>query len=210
MKILAYHHLSEGEGALFVGPFNFEKQIEFILKRNSIISLEKLISEEKGTSITFDDGYEENYLIAYPILKKYNLTATIFLTTDYVEKRDYLTWKEIKEMANNGFSFGSHTISHPHLTEIPLKEAKREIVDSKEVIEDKIGRAVKFFCYPFGEFNDEIKELVNGAEYQGAVVTPKSGGIKETAFTLKRIGIYAHTSIFQLRIKLLGIIRWLR
>ena len=224
--VLMYHHISEqlvGQPLSNVSPRLFEKQIKFLLSRDfKVISLTQLVESLKGNSplpphsvvITFDDGYKNNFLHAYPILRKYDLPATIFLTTGFVngniEPGSYsmayrelfskcpnqakewlpLSWEEIREMSENGIDFGAHTVSHPRLTKIPLEKAREEIEESKREIEEKLGKEVKCFAYPYGDYNEEIIELVKTAGFACAVTTHPFPISKLTNFyALGRIGI---------------------
>jgi peptidoglycan/xylan/chitin deacetylase (PgdA/CDA1 family) len=168
--------------------------------------------------LTFDDGFKDNYLYALPILKKYNFKATIFLSTDFIgsaaryspkldswtmekEKAEdsfclFLSWNEIKDMARQGIDFGSHTCSHPYLTRIPSLEAEQEIKKSKKIIENNLGQKIKFFSYPFGEFNKKIEGMVKRAGFSGAC-TAYPGGINNilsNPYSLVRHGISGNVS----------------
>ncbi len=200
LKILAYHSIgSNSRDILSVKPESFEKQILFFLKRNwRCLTLKDLYNQyilpQKELSgktfiITLDDGYKDNYLYAFPILKKYHLRATIFLVVDFIGKADFLNWEEIFKMQNYGIEFGSHALFHRELTKVSLPEAEKEIFDSKRILEEKLKTETISFCYPMGDFNEEVTRLVERAGYKLAVVTPCKSGIKESNFTLKRIGI---------------------
>lgn len=215
--ILAYHRINpwHKKDALTVLPENFEKQLEYLLKNkwefDNLSSLHK--SKSRVFSITFDDGFADNLWFALPVLKKLNLSAVIFLTASYIgtekvfprynssEKDRFLSWIEVNNLIKEGIEIGSHSLSHPHLTQIPLKEAKKEIEDSKKFIEDKTGIKVKYFCYPYGDFNKDIMELVKNAGYELAVVTP-STRIKNTRYSMIRTGIYGHNNFLIYRIKI--------
>jgi len=219
--VLMYHHISDqlvGQMLSNVSPRLFEKQIKYLLSRNfKVISLTQLVESLKGNStlppksvvITFDDGYKNNYIYAYPILRKYNLPATIFLTTgflngsvkptsfsgtykkifsEYPQEGVPLSWEEIREMSENGIDFGAHTVSHPRLTKIPLKKAREEIEESKREIEEKLGKQVKCFAYPYGDYNEKIIELVKEAGFSCAAAGHPSPISKRTnTYKLGRI-----------------------
>jgi peptidoglycan/xylan/chitin deacetylase (PgdA/CDA1 family) len=219
--VLMYHHISEELGreeCFNVTPCLFEKQIGFLLTKNfKVISLTQLVEYLKENSplppksvvITFDDGYKNNYIYAYPILRKYNIPATIFLTTGFVngsvkatsfsgtyekifsecpQEGLPLSWEEIREMSENGIYFGAHTVSHPRLTKIPLEKAREEIELSKREIEEKLGKEVKCFAYPYGDYNEKIIELVKEAGFSCAAAGHPSPISKRTnTYKLGRI-----------------------
>lgn len=268
-RILYYHSVCDFQKDplrvpdLAISIDNFEKQMEFIKEEFNVLPLDVIVDRfKKGKAtyremaITFDDGYLDNYTHAYPILKKYGLPATIFITTGYIGSnrlfwwdklaltlkaardkkinwqtlpsslftdelkgllskaatqgtsltsltnylksigaksreevigyldknipnkdslspppRLFLSWEEINEMRDNGVSFGSHTNTHPVLTEIPAERAREEIIVSKQILEESIGRKVSAFAYPDGCLNDEVKKIVEDAGYGYALQT---------------------------------------
>jgi peptidoglycan/xylan/chitin deacetylase (PgdA/CDA1 family) len=209
--ILTYHSVGDISDKSYskysVSLKNFEEQIRYLISNNKIISLEKLVTDIKNevnlsdgsVAITFDDGFKNNYLFAYPILKKYNLPSTIFLATGYIESEkkwegfEMLTWKDVSTMSKNGVSLGAHTHTHPKLTDLPYPAAAKEIMDSKKIIESKVGEKVKFFSYPFGSkdcFDNKIKELLKINEFEGAVTTIYGKNFNGSdIFELKRIAV---------------------
>jgi peptidoglycan/xylan/chitin deacetylase (PgdA/CDA1 family) len=189
---------------------DFEKQMRYLSKVYNPISLERMAQHiQNGTSfpskaiaVTFDDGYQDNYENAYPILKKYNIPATVFLTTGFIgtgqipawdrgyytaEKTLMLSWQQVREMSDGGISFGSHTLTHPFLTRIPLKQARKEIHRSKDIIEQQTGRPVTTFSYPTGDFDSDIKGIVEEAGHSAAVSTiPGYNSAQDDLYALKR------------------------
>ncbi len=160
-------------------------------KHFNIISLNKMVTcirekqavPPKSVVITFDDGFKNFYYIAYPMLKEYGFTATVFLVPGYCGKNnqwdgqpkeipilDLLDWEEIREMANKGIDFGAHSMTHEVLTKLSLEEARREIVKSKSAIQEHLNQDVTIFSYPYGIANKETKAVVQ-AEFQGACGT---------------------------------------
>ena len=208
--ILAYHGVGDYQNpqwieygrdkydlkGLSVSPRSFEKQLACLRGRDVMI--------------TFDDGFENVFSVARPILQKYGWRATIFLITDKIGNKDFLSWEQILQMKKEGFSFGSHTCSHPNLTLLPPEEAKREIVDSKKIIEEKLDKRIEFFCYPYGKFNKEIEKIVKEAGFLGAVITPSGPGVKESPYSLKRVGINSNNSMSVFKFKVSGVFSWLR
>jgi peptidoglycan/xylan/chitin deacetylase (PgdA/CDA1 family) len=120
---------------------------------------------ERTCVVTFDDGYETVYRAAFPILQEFGYTATVFLITDYCGKRNswpghvspvgeqsLLSWTHIEEMARHHIEFGSHTVTHPDLACVTRHEAEREMRESKQAIQERLGRPVEVFAYPYGKY----------------------------------------------------------
>ena len=220
--ILSYHRVNPwyDRDAITVSPTKFSKQIFYLLSKNfQFLTTERYVQEfftqksNKKVVISFDDGYVDNLWFAFQILKDLKISPIIYLTVSYIgtnilfprykdtSKDRFLNWQEVLQMAKDGVEFGSHTLTHSYLTKIDRKQAEREIIESKKIIEDKIGKEIKFFCYPYGDFNSEIIEIVKKTGYKGAVVVRKKG-MKITKFTLPRVGIYAHNNNLIYRAKI--------
>lgn len=226
--ILMYHMISDSrsqrERRFACPPLLFEKHMDFlIMKGYNFIGLDMAVSYLKQNNgipagsvvITFDDGFEDNYTNAFPVLQKRGLPATIFLTAGmlgksnkWMEARGFpskkmLNWAHVRDMHASGIIFGAHTMTHPRLTEMSFAEAVKEIDESKRIIEDKLGSAVDYFAYPFGLFSNEIKEIVEDAGYCAACSTRSGFNEKGTdPYILKRVEIRGSDSLRQLSQKL--------
>jgi peptidoglycan/xylan/chitin deacetylase (PgdA/CDA1 family) len=211
VPILMYH--SVGPGAprgygLAVSPLTLERQMRFLKKNHYNVmrlkDLGDLIREKKKipsrtVAITFDDGLKNNYTYAFHILKKYNLPATIFVIIDEIGRPqgDKLDWNEIREMQDSGIvDFGSHSMGPEPLTNIRSEaELRRQVFDSKKILEEKLGRRVSAFSYPEGRFNSQIRQLVIDAGYMLAVATnPGRHYSNNDIFALKRLRISENSS----------------
>ncbi|MDD3726444.1 MAG: polysaccharide deacetylase family protein [Candidatus Ratteibacteria bacterium] len=216
--ILAYHRVNPyyKDDALSVSPESFERQVEYLLKKGfkPELSYKDTINHDKFL-ITFDDGYADNLWYAIPILKKFNIKPLIFLTVDYIgtdrifsrykdkEKDRFLNWEEVKTLSEEGILFGSHSLSHPHLLLLDDKRLWEEVSISKKIIEEKTGKDVPYFCYPYGDFDERIIDKVKEANYKAAFITPPRGKkVENTTFTLLRTGIYGHNNLLIFRIKI--------
>lgn len=217
LPILFYHKIHEPRpGArginLYVPPARFEQQMRYLSRRGyKSIALDEAIRRikdgqpmaPKTVAITFDDGYLDNYEYAFPILKKYNLTATIFIVTDFVGKdtkwphgkeklpERLMSWDNIREMERQGISFGSHTCNHWDLNRITAEQITSELVESKKKLEQELQQGISIFCYPYGEYNKQVVEQVKKSGYLGACATDH--GNKHTPddiYTLKRVFIW--------------------
>lgn len=223
IPIVMYHNIDDNAAisSLSVCPESFKRQMSF-LKRNkyNVVKLEDLpnliVSGRipcKIIAITFDDGYENNYTCAYPVLKEFGLPATIFVVPALVGKEGYLTWQEIIEMSESGIiSIGSHSMNHAYLPDLPEQGLDMEISDSKRAIEMHIRNMVSSFSYPIGAFNDYVKEKVRKAGYGIAVATnPGKNYPKHDLFAMKRLRI-SRTSdnLFVFWIETSGFYTWIK
>ncbi len=207
VPIVMYHSVNpeaSPRNMLAVSTATFERQMQFLKSHHyNVLPLESVATLVKGRkrilpktiSITLDDGYKDNYIYAFPILKKYNLPATLFIITGEIGRADRLSWGEIKTMQDSGIiTFGSHTLGPEPLINIKSEqEIKKQIFDSKKILEEKLGRKVNAFSYPEGRFNNKIKQLVMDAGYKLAVATnPGKKFSSNDIFALKRLRISAN------------------
>ena len=201
VPVLMYHSVApsvEPGGLLTVSVDSFERQMRFLREHRTPVTLEaaaaSILAKSRtmgAVAVTFDDGYEDNYLYAFPILQKYRIPATVFLITSWVGEKGYLTWEEVRRMRDSGLvSFGSHTVNHEPLTKLPPEESGREIVQSKKLLEEKLGGTVRTFCYPLGNMNAAVRAQVIDAGYALAVGTnPGKRWPDNDVFAIKRLRI---------------------
>ncbi len=212
--VLTYHRVNSKlpKDELNVAPEEFAKQMLFLSvyrNRFEVIDLASAIAFLANTPktydlrpmtkhrtkilITFDDGYKDNYINAFPVLKKYRFPATIFLTTGRIGTEDMLSWEEALEMAKNGITFGAHTVNHPHLDRIALEEAKEEIIESRDSITKRLSPTaydLNAFCYPYGDYNETVKSLVKDAGFTCAFsVKPGINYPGQDIFEIKRVDV---------------------
>lgn len=185
VPILIYHHIRSlpetGEDitldrTFFVQPQNFERQMEYLTENNfTTISMENLADyfsgsfdlPQKPVIITFDDGVIDQYENAFPVLKKYNLTATFYVFANPIGRsKNYITREQLEEIYRSGMEIGNHGWYHLYLDRISAAELNREIVLSKQRLEEQLGHEISTFAYPFGSYNDKIVKTVKGAEYR--------------------------------------------
>ncbi len=224
VPILMYHNIGYEDGSSFVKPENFNKQMEYIKGNGyTVITLDELVAGIKNKSqfkkntvvITFDDGYKDNFVYAYPTLKKFGFPATIFVPSDLIGKEKALfSWNEARIMNRNEISINSHTKTHLYLGYAQDTAATRkEIAGSKKAIEQEIGAPAAYFCYPGGGFNEIVKKLVKEAGYKGACTTNRgSDRFNNDIYELVRVKVTNSdmTKPFSFWVKLSGYYNLLR
>jgi len=201
VPILTYHRFGYEKETLFVTPENFSRQMDYLKKKGyhviTLTELAKGIRENNKLPhntvvITIDDGYKDNFIYAYPILKKYDFPATIFIITSHIGNRpDFMDWQDIKTMMGDKISIGAHTRNHAFLPSIKEKSALwDEIKGCRDDIENITGSRIEHFCYPLGFFNDEVKETVEDAGYISASTTNRgSSRYNKDVYELNRVKV---------------------
>jgi peptidoglycan/xylan/chitin deacetylase (PgdA/CDA1 family) len=194
IPILLYHKIGRPPvGARvpgqYVSPPLFRRHLAYLRGRGyHSVSLSRLTQPlsalpPKPVVITFDDGYRCLHEHALPALEEYGFTATVFLVAGGLGGVNY--WEtavgdaeepmlgptEIAEMGAAGLEFGSHTLNHPHLTSLPPAAAAREIADAKAILEDHLGEPCRSFAYPYGDWNQAVRNLVAAAGHEFACTT---------------------------------------
>ncbi len=180
-----YHAIQAERSAISIHPELFEQQMRWLSEQDiDVLPLDRLvrnlregIKPTKHTAvITFDDGFRELKDTALPVLHQYNFPATIYLVTGYCGKDNnwpgqpagiprlpLLNWNQILEMEADGIEFGVHTVTHPILDRMDPEEAAWEINHAKQVMEEQLGHPVQSFAYPYGRFNQQVKQVVSEA-----------------------------------------------
>jgi peptidoglycan/xylan/chitin deacetylase (PgdA/CDA1 family) len=178
--------------------------MQYLKEEFSVISLPQylnsLVNGESFPSdtviLTFDDGFQNFYEVAYPILKKHQLPATCFVITSKVESIDgaFMHWEQLQELVNGGLvNIGSHTVSHRSISNLDEYELKWEIERSKSILEKGIGVVVDFFSYPYGttrDYNHHCAEVISNFGYRLACTSVNGPNWKSTKpFKLRRTKI---------------------
>lgn len=226
--ILMYHQIdtpvSAQEQRFCTPPHDFAQQMQWLADNGyRAAGIDTIVDHVVGGAalpantvhITFDDGFVGVLEHALPTLQRHQMPATLFavpqrvgLTNDWMHRRGaprraLLSGAQLRLLADEGVTIGSHTCSHARLTEVDLDDARREITASKDELESILGRAVNHFAYPYGLLNDAVREMVVDAGYRSACST-RPGFIRpgEDRFLLRRIDIAGTDRPWQFRQKL--------
>ena len=179
--ILTFHYIattSETDPAgigLHVGPAEFEKILKELQKNKYQTVFASTMAAELArgqlppknwVALTFDDGYEDFYTNALPLLKKYHDQASLFIITA-ASGANYLTGEQIKEIDQSGLvEIGSHTVNHLMLSKLSPQIAGRELISSKIYLEKLLGKPVDIIGYPYGDYSAKVEELAKASGYK--------------------------------------------
>jgi peptidoglycan/xylan/chitin deacetylase (PgdA/CDA1 family) len=223
LPILMYHSVSDYKKS-YVGkyyettttPQSFSRQMQWLVQNG--FKTKKLLDSsdpkfidadcgnDKSVIITFDDGLQDFLENAFPILFRANFLATVYLVTGWVRKQSgryngkkYLTWTQVRELKKVGIEFGSHTVSHPQLWKLSKKEIHKEVLVSKQTIEDQLGSRIELFSYPYAfpemdtDFVECLRRTLAECGYRNCVTTMV--GTEDASlekFFLRRLPINEH------------------
>ena len=213
--IVAFHRVDDRNAgdALTVSVDAFERFCRFFKRYYDVIPLGDLVTRlERGTSvagclaITFDDGYLDNYENAAPILRELGLPATFFIVSDYMQTDTvawwdaqisppppWMSWDQVRALADWGFEIGGHTRTHANLGEISGDAAMKEIAGGRSILEERIERVVDLFAYPYGRVDalaEDNRDVVRKAGFR-CCVSCHGGAItnRSDPFRLHRVPI---------------------
>lgn len=218
LPILYYHHVGVkrepgGHRRLWISTEHFAAQMDYLARagyhcvplRDAWPIIQGETCEKRKIAVlTFDDGYDNFYQYAFPILSRYGFAATVFVVTreiggtsrwDAGFETPLMNWPQIKEISRHGVEIASHTMSHPYLTRLSLDDAKRELCESRLELEAKLGVAATSGAYPYGDYSSLVETLAADAGYQ-LVCTIRRGNLHTARqrFRLKRVPVDEYTS----------------
>lgn len=215
-RILTYHSIGHRQHAMNVMPDAFHEQVAWLKAKHPVISLADAALRHNGIALTFDDGFRDNLLHAAPIIAAHGLPATVFMIAGRMgecmgpdTKMDRLLSRdELRALHGMGISIGSHTLTHPRLALLSASEQKREIHESKDILEQVLGAAVTSFAYPFGsslDYTATTRQLTQEAGFHLAA-SNRYGWNEENCdpYTLRRIWIDASDDLSTFQDKVEG------
>jgi peptidoglycan/xylan/chitin deacetylase (PgdA/CDA1 family) len=230
--VLCYHSIHPLKSFRSASPELFEQHLQWLSDHCEVVPFSKIFgvlgkkSDRPSIAITFDDGYADNYEYAFPLLQKYGLVATFFVTAGLIEKdSDVVTrfrlqrespyedirpmdWCQVCEMSKACMEFGAHTYSHPNLAALNSPAARAELRRSKEIMEQRLGRPITSMAYPFGKpnrhFTSETVDLTAEAGYRhAAAILWRSVTREDSPLAVPRV-LITRDSRQTLREKILG------
>jgi peptidoglycan/xylan/chitin deacetylase (PgdA/CDA1 family) len=228
LAVLMYHMVaspaSPAEVRYACPPTRFERHMRFLRQAGyGVVGLDAVAEAyesgiplpPRAVAVTIDDGMRDAYAGALPVLERHRIPATLFVTAGLVgqsnrwmekagyPRREMASWAELEALAAAGVTIGAHSVNHPRLPELSTADARREIRDSKALLEERLRRPVEYFAYPYGLYAAETVRLVREAGFRLACST-RSGFNRVDAdrFTLRRLEVYGTDSVWKLRQKL--------
>lgn len=218
--VLMFHSIGEQKSSLTISKKKLISIIDFFIKKKFIFSKLSEIENSIRNKIilTFDDGYKDNYSVLLPIIQKYNIPVTIFISTGFIGsvftdssqiQYDMLDEIEIKELSKSHLvEIGAHSVNHRNFTDISDAEQKQEICESISCLENLIGEKITSFAYPRGKYNNETLKILQNTAIQHSV-TVRDGYYNKSdlidKLEIKRINITESTSLLKLYLIIHGL-----
>jgi peptidoglycan/xylan/chitin deacetylase (PgdA/CDA1 family) len=221
--VLCYHAVSDHwTDRLAVPPGALERQIRWLLRigYRGATAEEALANRRRALHVTFDDAYR-SVAAALPVLRALGVPATIFACTAYADDgrsldvpelrgRDAdrpgelatMTWEMLAKARSQGFTIGSHTVSHPHLTRLSDGELRGELEESRARLEDRLGERCRLLAYPFGEEDERVRAAARAAGYEAAYALHSAHRPRDR-FALPRVDVYRRDHDFRFLLKAL-------
>lgn len=204
VPILCYHGILDnpwGIESLFVRVNEFEEQMKYLSENGYtplfVSEIKNASNYEKPVIITFDDGYLDVYTNAFPILKKYNLKANLYMISGWINGDVYMNTDMTKEIANSSvFEIGSHTVNHKALATLSNEEIEYEVSKSKEDLEKMINKSVDVIAYPTGSFDQRVIEISSKYyKYALSTINGKENIQNLNQYSMRRIYVHRNSSL---------------
>ncbi|HEX8074998.1 MAG TPA: polysaccharide deacetylase family protein [Thermoleophilaceae bacterium] len=213
--VLCYHAVSpDWPAALSIAPDAFERQLSLLARRGyrGVTVGEALAGAPAGrtVAITFDDAYRSVLELGRPILDRLGMRATVYAATDWPDRDEPMTWpgidrwhggahehelacmswEELRGLADDGWEVGSHTCSHPHLTQLDDARLDDELRRSRAECEARMGRGCESIAYPYGDVDERVVRAAGRAGYRFGVTLPSRGLHPPRPLYWPRVGVY--------------------
>ncbi len=232
--VLCYHAVSESwESELAVTPGELERQVALLLRRGyepaRFLDAVLRPSGRRTLAITFDDAYRSVHSLAAPVLKRLGTPASVYAPTDWIGREQPMrwagieewlggpheselvpmSWLELGELVEQGWEVGSHTRTHPHLTQIDGERLREELEGSRAACAEGLGRPCETIAYPYGDVDDRVVAAAGAAGYRAAGALPHAPHAAE-ALRWPRVGVYRWDGPTRFRLKASPLVRRVR
>ena len=217
VPILVYHRVNDTDtNPTTLKVADFEAQLKYLVDNGyHVIAPDDLLDAwetgkplpDKPIVLTFDDGHEDIYKNVFPLLQKYNMRATVFIVTDHICRKDYLSWDFVRALQAGGYmDFESHTMTYKDLTTLKGDKLWNEIYGSKQAIEWALKKPAKFIAYPDGKYTLDAEDTSKEVGFRAGFIEDYGLATNDSnSYVLTRIpvrGSDSHTMLrFQLRLK---------
>jgi peptidoglycan/xylan/chitin deacetylase (PgdA/CDA1 family) len=233
--VLCYHALSEDwDATLSVTPEQFEQQIQLLVRRGYVgATFHDALhhpSAEKVFAVTFDDSYRSVFRFAAPVLERLGVPGTVFVPTAFAGSEEPMSWpgidhwldgphadelipmswQELRELADAGWEIGSHTRTHPKLTQLGDAELADELVISRSELEEVLDQPCKSLAFPYGDEDVRVQRAAETAGYTAAAALPSPISHEPQLFRWPRVGVYYGDDLSTFRRKISPTLRWMR
>ncbi len=175
-SVLVYHTISSPAqplpGDIDISPERFDRQLRWLEGWRRVVRLTETLrapESEHLTAITFDDGFRDNLTVALPLLEKYQLPMTLFVTAGFIGRGGYLSPGELREISQHPLvTIGAHGLWHRHFTRLGVDDARYELVESRRILEGITKRKVDFMAWPYGECDERLEQLSQESGYRAS------------------------------------------
>lgn len=175
-SVLVYHTISSPPEALpgdiDISPERFERQLQWLSGWRQVVRLVQTLrarDSERLTAITFDDGFRDNLTVALPLLEKFGLPMTLFVTPGFLGTEGYLSTQELREISRHPLvTIGAHGLWHRHFTRLAIDEARFELKESRRQLEGITGTSVDLMAWPYGECDGRLEDIAEECGYRAS------------------------------------------
>lgn len=220
IPILMYHYMGDVPSDqignkiredLTVSAGNFEAQLKWLKEEGyTSVTLREAVEAygetppaplpERPVVLTFDDGYDDAYTVALPLLKKYGMTGTFGIITGKAGKPGYMTWEQIVKLNEAGMEIVAHTVSHLELPTLSDNVLASELENSRKILEKNLGHPVRDLVYPSGKYDERVMAAAKAAGYLSGRTTKRGVVTKDTnSFELPVLRVHGNTTLEQFR-----------
>lgn len=183
--VLVYHHVSnQTPASTSISPERFREHLTYLSENYQVLPLPEIVDSlrqnrplpDRAVAITFDDGFENILQNGHPILREFGFSYTVFINPGQIGKlKNQLTWEQVSLMQEQGVYFANHSYDHQHMLQRNAEETEQqwlarrvtEINKAEAMISKKTGNNLKYFAYPYGEFNQALSDALLKEGYVG-------------------------------------------